>query len=205
MNSAHTSTAGFFTSALCQHQQCPVAKALRCGRERSRRSFKRHSPCFASSTNPPETCVELPEPLPRIPFCEIRKQLEQLYQLEHPQHTHTPRCSPSVLPGVATRSLSVEQTASLPVQLREPPPEASKLQDPDSKHQREDYYANVGDAIRTLREETPILFQRDLSCKYTVHVLPPMHLQSHAATLSCCQSWHEYSAVPMQMISTGMT
>ena len=199
MNSAHTSTAGCFTSPLCQHQQCPVAKALRCGRERSRRSFKRHSPCFASSTNPPGTCVELPEPVPRIPFCEIRKQLEQLYQLEHPQHT------PSVLQEVATRSLSVEQTAFLPVQLREPPSEASKLQDPDSKHQREDYYANVGDAIRTLREETPFLFQRDLSCKYAANVLHPMDLKNHdPATLSCCQSY-EYFAVPMQMISTGTT
>lgn len=28
-----------------------------------------------------------------------------------------------------------------------------------------DYYANVGDAIRTLREDIPLLFRQDLNCE----------------------------------------
>jgi hypothetical protein len=39
---------------------------------------------------------------------------------------------------------------------------------PKSKSQEKspDYYANVGDAIRTLREDIPKLFEEDLNCKY---------------------------------------
>jgi hypothetical protein len=44
-----------------------------------------------------------------------------------------------------------------------------QLDDPATKQQarqkHDDYYANVGDAIRTLREETPTLFQKDLTCE----------------------------------------
>jgi hypothetical protein len=29
-----------------------------------------------------------------------------------------------------------------------------------------DYYANVGDAIRTLREDIPLLFKQDLNCEW---------------------------------------
>jgi len=98
-----------------------------------------------------------------LPSCEIRKQLEQLYQLEHPQHRVW--YTSSLFQELVSRGVSLEQAGFLPVQPCAPPPEASKLKDPDSKQQREDYYANVGDAIRTLRDETPYLFQQDLSCK----------------------------------------
>lgn len=165
MNSAHTTTTQPpATSGVCQHKQCFIPRGLRCGRDRSKHSLKRNRTCFASSTKPPETCVDLPEPVPRNPSCDIRKQLEQLYQLEHPQPLLW--YSSSLLQEVAKRGVSIDQEGLLPVQLCESPPESSKLKDPDSKQQREDYYANVGDAIRTLRDETPFLFQQDLTCKW---------------------------------------
>lgn len=53
----------------------------------------------------------------------------------------------------------------LAVQLEESP---SKLkQEEEERRKRQDYYANVGDAIRTLREETPLLFWRDLTCEHS--------------------------------------
>ncbi|DBB07213.1 hypothetical protein WJX77_006773 [Trebouxia sp. C0004] len=162
MNSTHTPKAeGPLASGSCQHQKCFVPRGLRCGRDRSKHSLKRHRPCFACSTKPPDTCVDLPEPTPSLPSCEIRNQLEQLYQLEHPQHRAW--YTSSLFQEVAARGVSLEQAGFLPVQPCAPPPEASKLKDPDSKQHREDYYANVGDAIRTLRDETPYLFQQDLS------------------------------------------
>jgi hypothetical protein len=49
----------------------------------------------------------------------------------------------------------------LAVQLEESPQKLK--QDQEERRKRQDYYANVGDAIRTLREETPLLFWRDLT------------------------------------------
>lgn len=49
--------------------------------------------------------------------------------------------------------------ATLGVQL-EPPRQTGGPQNDRSP----DFYANVGSAIRTLRDETPALFQRDLTC-----------------------------------------
>ena len=40
-----------------------------------------------------------------------------------------------------------------------------RLEDPQNRQRRDDFYANVGDAIRTLREETPLLFQQELTCE----------------------------------------
>jgi hypothetical protein len=39
---------------------------------------------------------------------------------------------------------------------------------PPTKNQEKcpDYYANVGDAIRTLREDVPALFERELNCEF---------------------------------------
>lgn len=67
---------------------------------------------------------------------------------------------------------------SLKVQLNEPPPRPPpQLQqgggdsssgpggsgrDPD----QQDFFANVGDAIRTLREDYPLLFVKDLNCEW---------------------------------------
>ena len=54
------------------------------------------------------------------------------------------------------------------VQDKRPPPDPKK---------REDFYANVGEAIRVLRAEIPTLFQQDLTCKLTL-------LIPHARSLS---------------------
>lgn len=35
----------------------------------------------------------------------------------------------------------------------------------------EDYFANVGDAIRCLREDIPALFERELNCKFALRSL----------------------------------
>jgi hypothetical protein len=35
---------------------------------------------------------------------------------------------------------------------------------PEQRERTPDYYANVGDAIRTLREDIPQLFSRELNC-----------------------------------------
>jgi hypothetical protein len=41
-----------------------------------------------------------------------------------------------------------------------------KTPPPDQRERSPDYYANVGDAIRTLREDIPLLFERDLNCEF---------------------------------------
>ena len=43
-------------------------------------------------------------------------------------------------------------------------PRQRSTQKPDKDPRGEDFYANVGYAIRTLREELPTVFQEDLSC-----------------------------------------
>lgn len=45
-----------------------------------------------------------------------------------------------------------------PVQLSGPPGP------PQSKEKKEDFYANVGDAIRTLREDVPTCLKDDIRC-----------------------------------------
>ena len=45
------------------------------------------------------------------------------------------------------------------VQLGEPQP-------PQQEDKHKDYYANVGDCIRTLREDIPLLFSKDLNCEF---------------------------------------
>ena len=51
----------------------------------------------------------------------------------------------------------------LAVQLEERPPAVQN--EDEERRKRQNYYANVGDAVRTLREEIPLLFQRDLTCE----------------------------------------
>jgi hypothetical protein len=41
-------------------------------------------------------------------------------------------------------------------------PEPPKHKSREERH--DDFYANVGDAIRTLREDVPTLFKRELNC-----------------------------------------
>jgi hypothetical protein len=51
----------------------------------------------------------------------------------------------------------------LAVKLEESPSPSQLKEQEDERRKRQDYYANVGDAIRTLREEIPLLFFRDLT------------------------------------------
>lgn len=165
MTCVHTSsTSNALLSGHCKHTRDFVPKGLCIGLYRSKQFVKGHRPCFAGSSKPPGTCVDLPEPGSRVPPCEVRKHLEQLYQLEQPQSLAW--YSSTLLQEVARRGVHLEQAGFLPVQLCEPPPEASQLKDPDSKQKQQEYYANLGDAIRVLREETPYLFQQDLTCKH---------------------------------------
>jgi hypothetical protein len=62
--------------------------------------------------------------------------------------------------------LSFHEDYPLPlflVSLSEKPPTEEKP--PLSAEKSSDYYANVGDVIRALREDIPLLFQKDLNCK----------------------------------------
>lgn len=52
----------------------------------------------------------------------------------------------------------------LSVQLSTPPPRSSQTPG-GGNGKNDDFYANVGNAIRTLREEIPLLFQQDFTCK----------------------------------------
>lgn len=59
------------------------------------------------------------------------------------------------------------QSTMLPIQVNQRPSQQVQQQAPkppgkDPK-QREDFYANIGEAIRTLKEEIPQLFQKDLT------------------------------------------
>ena len=83
----------------------------------------------------------------------VRVALERLYQVNghlltlwDSSPSSTPLAGPPLLPEY------------LAVSLEEKPP-AYKERSPD-------FYANVGDAIRTLRDDIPLLFERDLNCKW---------------------------------------
>ena len=158
-----TSTSKSLWSSHCKHTSCFVPRGLCRGLGRSKHPSTCHRSCFASSAKPTGTCVDLPEPGSRVPSCEVRKQLEQLYHLEQPQSSAW--YSSALLQEIARRGVRLEQAGFVPVQLCEPPPESSQLKDPDSKKQQQEYYANLGDAIRVLRDETPYLFQQDLTCE----------------------------------------
>ena len=164
MTCIHTQTTNHpAVSGRRQHTHCFGVKGLHRSLDRSRLCTKGHKLCSASSSQSSDACVELPDSSSRVSSCEVRNHLEQLYQLEHPQ---TSAWYPSaLLQEVARRGVHLEEAGFLPVQLCEPPPDSSKLKDPDSKQKQQEYYANLGDAIRVLREETPYLFQQDLSCK----------------------------------------
>lgn len=75
----------------------------------------------------------------------LRERLELSFQLADPVASLPLR----ELPGSALLSVELEP----PRQTGGP-----------KRDRSEDFYANVGSAIRTLRDETPLLFQRDLSC-----------------------------------------
>ena len=61
---------------------------------------------------------------------------------------------------------------SLAVQLKSAPPKNPKSDGPGGQ-KNGDFYANVGNAIRTLRQEIPLLFQEEFTCA-TLTTLPPV-------------------------------
>jgi hypothetical protein len=70
---------------------------------------------------------------------------------------------------LSSRNGSGQASSSIPVlrstlQTEELPPKHKNR----NTERTPDYFANVGDAIRTLREEIPLLFQRDLNCKCSI-------------------------------------
>lgn len=60
----------------------------------------------------------------------------------------------------------------LHVQVDQKPPSSNKNNQNHNTERSPDYFANVGDAIRTLREDIPALFDRELNCKWACNVLP---------------------------------
>lgn len=86
---------------------------------------------------------------------------------------------PAAPPSAAAASAAASDTASdsgLGVQVNEPPPrrpqqQAEQLGAPSSgggggpDPDQQDFFANVGDAIRTLREDYPLLFVKNLNCE----------------------------------------
>lgn len=74
---------------------------------------------------------------------------------------------PALVADPAVRFKDLEQfyqVLNLSVQLSTPPPRSSQTSG-GGNGKNEDFYANVGNAIRTLREEIPLLFQRDFTCE----------------------------------------
>lgn len=61
---------------------------------------------------------------------------------------------------------------SLAVQLKSAPPKSPKSDGPGGQ-KNADFYANVGNAIRTLRQEIPLLFQEEFTCALPL-TLPAM-------------------------------
>ncbi len=82
--------------------------------------------------------------------------LEQCPSLFYPSLVDQP---PEVLTLPEPQLGSQQQLAAT---IYEPQPRQKK---PDQDPRGEDFYANVGYAIRTLREELPVLFQEDLTCE----------------------------------------
>lgn len=70
---------------------------------------------------------------------------------------------------------------SLAVQLKSAPPRSPKSDGPGGQKDGE-FYANVGNAIRTLRQEIPTLFQQDFTCE-----APPDSLHFSVQSWPCRQ------------------
>lgn len=70
-----------------------------------------------------------------------------------------------------------------------------KPQRTKNQEKTSDYFANLGDAIRTLRDDIPSLFERDLNCecRRSTACVCPAHARAHAlipwrcSRCSCCR------------------
>ena len=174
-------------SGVGQRPHCSAVKGLHKGLDRSKYCFKSHKLCSASSSKSSDACIDFPEPTSRVTSTrEARDRLEQLYQLEQPQPSAW--YPPALLQELARRGLLLE-AGFLPVQVQKPPAESSKLKDEESKQKQQEYYANLGDAIRTLREETPFLFQRDLTCEHPGAALNVLLMSATSSVHSKGTGW----------------
>ena len=109
---------------------------------------------------------------------EHRARLEQIYEagLQSFDGVH----APSHLQNL--QQLYSVWNQSLAVQLKSAPPRNPKKGD-NGGQKDGDFYANVGNAIRTLRMEIPMLFQQDFTCEYTISLDPFCLARSRRDTL----------------------
>jgi hypothetical protein len=107
----------------------------------------------------------------------VRVALERLYQLNG--HLFTLLEPSSTGPFAATPN----PPAYLAVSLEEKPS--------TYKERSPDFYANVGDAIRTLRDDVPLLFERDLNCMCYRRVSDSMHSVPVSTYRGTCMKWYK--------------
>jgi hypothetical protein len=69
----------------------------------------------------------------------------------------------------------------LQVQLGNEPPKQKQ-----NKERHDDFYANVGDAIRTLRDDIPDLFGEDLNCASLFPDIASFHASFRASLNASC-------------------
>ena len=82
---------------------------------------------------------------------------------------------------------------NLSVQLSTPPPRSSQTPGGGDDDKNE-FYANVGNAIRTLRVEIPLLFQQDFTCKSPSLIC---HIKYPSSKFICCLNCVGYSAMSL--------
>lgn len=123
----------------------------------SRLEWQGHDPAHSSCTDGPHFM-----PLPTPPEADQQGSSVLSVDLRRPLHPAQPSdASFRLLPSDATPA-GVGRHRSLHVQLNEPP----QQRDSDDQKKPPDYYANVGDAIRTLRDDIPLLFKKELDCEW---------------------------------------
>ena len=126
--------------------------------------------------------------LPQRRQCR-RTEVQASLKLEHAHHILTReraesedgRPEPALLAEGPRQFDDLEQfyhVLKLSVQLSTPPPRSSQTPG-GGNGKNDDFYANVGNAIRTLREEIPLLFQQDFTCKRSSTHLVWLHLASY--------------------------
>ena len=106
----------------------------------------------------------------RVEVASPRHHLEALYQSD----TEPVSClwqSPLAFGYAGSDALLRPELLRMAVMEKNESP-ASAKQAEEERRKRQDYYANVGDAIRTLREEIPRIFVQDLTCEPLLRAAP---------------------------------
>lgn len=147
--------------------------------------------CRAQSAAPSECEPAQPSQQQRL----SRQRLEALYAssdhfplfASNPWRAGLPA---AITPGTLGEQLlrPVGGLLHLAVKLEESPSPSQLKEQEEERRKRQDYYANVGDAIRTLREEIPLLFFRDLTCEACPSSHPCCHSRSARAVLPYCNT-----------------